>query len=201
MSVSSASLIMATSIPISLFQQLDSGQLQPQFLVGGSTSRQNQLGNSWAEVVKKKDTMPDGLDLSFIPATDGDYVTLDASGVTEVYIFQFETEEAKIHVLENLPWPFQSKMLYLKTWTPEMDMSKDELTFVPIWVKFPKLKLHYYTARTLSKSVSRIGVPLYTDHMAADQIQDQETRVESPTPVVIFVGFEVLTGPMKWTSL
>ncbi|KAL3519685.1 hypothetical protein ACH5RR_017834 [Cinchona calisaya] len=94
-----------------------------------------------------------------------------------VFIFNFESEDMKNQVLEKSLWPFLSKMLFLKSWTPDIDLSKEELISVPVWIKLPNLKLHYYNGRSLSKLESCIGTPLYSDKLTADQSRLSFARV------------------------
>ncbi|KAL3516432.1 hypothetical protein ACH5RR_023334 [Cinchona calisaya] len=54
---------------------------------------------------------------------------------TGIYVFHFETE-----VLDQSPWPFKSKMLFLKAWTPELDLSREDFSIVPVWIKLPDLE-------------------------------------------------------------
>lgn len=66
-------------------------------------------------------------------------------------------------MLEQLPWPFSSKMLFLKPWKPKISLEKENLLSVPVWISFLHLKLHYYTAPILSKLASVVGRPLYIE--------------------------------------
>ena len=44
-----------------------------------------------------------------------------------------------------------------------MDLYKEDLARVPLWVTFLHLKLHYYMEGGLSKLASFLGKPLYTN--------------------------------------
>lgn len=76
-----------------------------------------------------------------------------------VFIFKFSSEESKMKALENSPWPLARKMLYLKPWTSDLDLKKDDVESVPVWIWLPHLKLHYYTVAGLSKFTGYIGSP------------------------------------------
>ncbi|XP_027107130.1 uncharacterized protein [Coffea arabica] len=67
-------------------------------------------------------------------------------------------------------------MLFLKPWSKEMDIT-EELETVPIWIRFPGLKLHYYTKKSLSKLASFVDKLLYTDKMTATQERISYARV------------------------
>ncbi|XP_071926923.1 uncharacterized protein [Coffea arabica] len=62
-----------------------------------------------------------------------------------------------------------SRMIFLKPWTPDLDVKKMDLESIPVWIRLPHLKLHYYTETNLSKFASFVGNSLYTDKQSADQ--------------------------------
>lgn len=58
-----------------------------------------------------------------------------------IFVFNFSDEASKNEVLEQSPWLWGSKMLFLKPWSLDFDLSKDIYSTVPIWIRFPSLKL------------------------------------------------------------
>ncbi|KAM7510427.1 hypothetical protein LguiB_009302 [Lonicera macranthoides] len=56
-------------------------------------------------------------------------------------------------------------LLVVKPWGPEVCLEKEGLANIPIWIKLPGLKLHLWSTPILSKIVSLIGKPLFTDMM------------------------------------
>lgn len=59
-----------------------------------------------------------------------------------MYVFNFQTEQGRNKVLEKSPWPIGSKMIFFKLWFSEIDLRKDDLSPVPVWIRLPNLKLH-----------------------------------------------------------
>ena len=88
---------------------------------------------------------------------------------SRVFIFHCDSEEMKTCILNQSLWPFASKMLFIKPWTQDIDLCKEDMDSVPIWIRFPALKLYYYTGKGLIKFTSYVGRPLYTDGMTAKQ--------------------------------
>lgn len=86
-----------------------------------------------------------------------------------IFVFNFETTEMKARVLEQSPWSMASKMFFLKPWRPDLDLKKEDFDSIPVWARFPLLKLHYYTEMGMSNFVSHIGQPLYTDKCTASR--------------------------------
>lgn len=84
-----------------------------------------------------------------------------------LFVFNCSFDEMKRSILEQSPWPFASQMLFIKPWTPEMDLTVEDFASVPIWVRFLGLNWHYYTPKGLNKLASNIGKPLYTDKITA----------------------------------
>ena len=62
---------------------------------------------------------------------------------------------------------FDNKPLIAKLWNPNVNLEREDMTEVPIWVRFMNLKLHLWSNAVLSKMASKIGKPLFTDHMTA----------------------------------
>lgn len=80
-----------------------------------------------------------------------------------MFIFNRKFEEDKDRILSKSPCPFTIKMLFVKCWSPQMNLENEEIKTVPIWIRLSNLKLHYYMEVSLIKFASYIGVFLYTD--------------------------------------
>ena len=59
------------------------------------------------------------------------------------------------------------KPLILKQMTKFFDFSSEEMTRVPVWVRFPNLPLCYWSLVCLSKIASVLGKPIQCDHMTS----------------------------------
>lgn len=80
---------------------------------------------------------------------------------TEVYIFNFDTKEEKHKALNQSPWPFFSKMMFMKPWKPEVSGEGEFINSANLGT-IPKPKVALLHNQTLSKIASYIGKPLYT---------------------------------------
>ncbi|KAF8413007.1 hypothetical protein HHK36_000979 [Tetracentron sinense] len=78
-----------------------------------------------------------------------------ASGV---FIFNFENVEFKQRVLDQGPWYWEKKPLVLRPWDPDVSLEKSIIKKIPIWVKFPCLKLHLWNDSVLGRIASTIGL-------------------------------------------
>ncbi|GJR69683.1 reverse transcriptase domain-containing protein [Tanacetum coccineum] len=66
-------------------------------------------------------------------------------------------------VLERGPWLIRNTPLILNKWTPSLPLKKDEVTEIPVWVKFYKVPLVAYSEDDLSLISTQIGKPLMLD--------------------------------------
>ncbi|KAM7507986.1 hypothetical protein LguiA_018439 [Lonicera macranthoides] len=86
-----------------------------------------------------------------------------------VYIIEFKDVKTRIEILEAGPWSFDNRPLIVKLWSPQVNLEKEDIAAVPVWVRLPNLKLHLWSTAALSKMASRIGKPLFTDRMTAER--------------------------------
>ncbi|KAK4735519.1 hypothetical protein R3W88_009780 [Solanum pinnatisectum] len=80
-----------------------------------------------------------------------------------VIVVRFKTEVGKQEVLHGGIYHFNNKSFIVKEWTPELEFTKEELSTVPIWIKFLGLDFKYWSMKGLSKIGSLISRPLMVD--------------------------------------
>ncbi|GJU27333.1 retrovirus-related pol polyprotein from transposon TNT 1-94 [Tanacetum coccineum] len=80
-----------------------------------------------------------------------------------MFYFKFSSLQGLEQVLGKGPWLIRNVPLILTKWSPNMTLSKDEVTRVPVWVKMHKVPVVAYTADGLSLIASQIGNPLSLD--------------------------------------
>lgn len=78
-------------------------------------------------------------------------------------VYRFKTEEAKISVLSGGPYLIYGRPLILRPMTKFFDFSSEEMSRVPVWVKFPNLPLCCWSLVCLSKIASVLGKPIQYD--------------------------------------
>lgn len=78
-------------------------------------------------------------------------------------LFKFSNDGDKKRALEEGPWFVRGKPLVLRPWTINSKFEKDKLLTIPIWVKFPKLALQFWSPTLIDRVASTLGTPLYMD--------------------------------------
>uniref|UniRef100_A0A5B7BES6 DUF4283 domain-containing protein n=1 Tax=Davidia involucrata TaxID=16924 RepID=A0A5B7BES6_DAVIN len=84
-----------------------------------------------------------------------------------MFLFEFDQEDNKQHVLDSGPWSFDNKPLLLKPWDPHLNLEKEGVESIPIWIRLPGLKFDMWSIDVLSKIVSKVGIPLFSDKLTA----------------------------------
>ncbi|KAL2929464.1 Cysteine proteinase [Bienertia sinuspersici] len=72
---------------------------------------------------------------------------------------------------------FDKKPVVMKPWTLEVDLTKEEVRFVPVWIHFPKFDLKYWGERTFFKLVSMVGKPVKLDQATFNKERLMYARV------------------------
>nr|XP_009783591.1 PREDICTED: uncharacterized protein LOC104232163 [Nicotiana sylvestris] len=96
--------------------------------------------------------------------------TLEQHGISKIamlkngiILVRFETVAGKNNVLPRNIFHFYNKPFIVKVWNPDMELSKEEIQTVPIWIKLPGLDFKYCSPKGLSKIGSLVGRPLMVD--------------------------------------
>lgn len=113
-----------------------------------------------------------------------------------LYLFELQNEEDKLEVLGR-SWSFYHKSpVTLKEWDPNMDFENINFNKIPVWVQLPNLRSRFWPAKSLSKLVSYIGMPVATDPLTMSRTRLGfarllvEVDVQGPLPEAI-----PITGP------
>ncbi|KAL2935202.1 Reducing polyketide synthase pksF [Bienertia sinuspersici] len=85
---------------------------------------------------------------------------------TGLFLVRFESKLNRDQALQG-HFFFDKKPVVMKPWTPDdVDLTKEEVRNVPVWIRFPKLDLKYWGEKTLFKLagiVSMVGTPVKLD--------------------------------------
>nr|GEU31441.1 hypothetical protein [Tanacetum cinerariifolium] len=81
----------------------------------------------------------------------------------DVYYFKFTSMTGLEQVLEKGPWLIRNLPLILTKWSPNMSLSKDKVTKVPVWVKIHKVPVVAYSEDGLSIIATQTGKPIMLD--------------------------------------
>lgn len=90
---------------------------------------------------------------------------------------KFSSEEDLVEVLNAGPWSYISHPLILLIGSPDLVIDVSQIQKLPIWVKFPNLRLHLWMERFLSKLASMIGKPIWSDGLTAKKQHIEYARV------------------------
>nr|TKS12645.1 hypothetical protein D5086_0000061640 [Populus alba] len=92
-------------------------------------------------------------------------------------IYRFKSEEDKLDVLRGGPYLVYGQPLVLRPMTKFFDFSCEEMSRVPVWVKFPSLPLCCWSLICLSKIASVIGKPIQCDQLTSNLSRMSYARV------------------------
>ncbi|GKB75987.1 reverse transcriptase domain-containing protein [Tanacetum coccineum] len=77
--------------------------------------------------------------------------------------FLFSSMDGLEGVLEHEPWLICNILFILRKWTPSSMLTKEELTFILVWIKFHGVYVLEFTADGLSAIATRLGTPIMLD--------------------------------------
>ncbi|XP_022003098.1 uncharacterized protein LOC110900520 [Helianthus annuus] len=67
-------------------------------------------------------------------------------------------------VMQDGPWLIRNNPLFLKQWSTNTELKKEELKKIPVWVKMHDVPLAAYTEDGLSLIASKVGTPKILDN-------------------------------------
>ncbi|KAL2937319.1 Aspartyl/glutamyl-tRNA(Asn/Gln) amidotransferase subunit C [Bienertia sinuspersici] len=73
-----------------------------------------------------------------------------------LFLVRFNSVEQCNKVLTGDPQFFDYKPLIMKQWEPDMDLHKENVKTIPIWIRLPNLELKYWG----STCVHKLGIVL-----------------------------------------
>lgn len=81
------------------------------------------------------------------------------------FLVKFNNDDGKRNALNNGPIMFDRKPVIIKEWDPNLDLQKESVKRMPVWIRMPGLNLKYWGASTLSKLAGLVGNPIRTDRL------------------------------------
>ena len=82
-------------------------------------------------------------------------------------VYQFQNVDDKLAVLAEGPYSVYGRPLLMQPMSEYFDFSAENMTTVPVWVRFPNLPLKCWSIQGLSKIASVLGKPLQSDKFTA----------------------------------
>jgi hypothetical protein len=92
-------------------------------------------------------------------------------------VYRFNNVDDKLVVLANGPYLIYGRPLIIKAMPEYFDFGTDEMSCVPVWVKFPNLPLKCWSPRCLSKIASKLGTPIQSDQLTFSMSRISYVRV------------------------
>jgi len=92
-------------------------------------------------------------------------------------VYRFKNVDDKLVVLANGPYLIYGRPLIIKAMPEYFDFGMDEMSCVPVWVKFPNLPLKCWSPRCLSKIASKLGTPIQSDQLTFNMSRISYARV------------------------
>uniref|UniRef100_A0A3N7GN93 DUF4283 domain-containing protein n=1 Tax=Populus trichocarpa TaxID=3694 RepID=A0A3N7GN93_POPTR len=92
-------------------------------------------------------------------------------------VYKFNSVDDKLAVLASGPYLVYGRPLILKAMPEYFNFSYEEMTRVPVWVKFPNLPLKCWSTKCLSKIASVIGKPILSDQLTSTMSRISYARV------------------------
>nr|GEX92463.1 hypothetical protein [Tanacetum cinerariifolium] len=90
------------------------------------------------------------------------------SSSTELFSFQFSSMDGLNAMLENGSWFIRNHPLILKKWNPNVNLLKEDVGNVLVWVKLHGVSVTAFSEDWLSAIATRLGTPLMLDSYSSD---------------------------------
>ncbi|GJV68900.1 putative reverse transcriptase domain-containing protein [Tanacetum coccineum] len=102
---------------------------------------------------------------NYVRNTWGKYTMVKSmlNSSTRIFSFQFSSIDGLDAVLENGPWFIRNNPLILKKWDPDVNLLKEDVVNVPVWVKLHGVPVTAFSEDGLSVIATKLGTPLMLD--------------------------------------
>ncbi|GKB90837.1 putative reverse transcriptase domain-containing protein, partial [Tanacetum coccineum] len=81
---------------------------------------------------------------------------------------QFSSMDGLDSMLENGLWFIRNNPLILKKWNPDVNLLKEDVGNVPVWVKLHGVPVTAFSEDGLSAIATKLGTPLMLDSYTSD---------------------------------
>ncbi|GJV05006.1 reverse transcriptase domain-containing protein [Tanacetum coccineum] len=94
-----------------------------------------------------------------------------------VFLFKFASKTGMEQVLERGPWMIHNSPIILTKWSPNLPLTKGEVTKVPVWIKLHRVPILAYSEDGLSLIATQIGTPLMLDAFTSSMCVESWGRI------------------------
>ncbi|GKC89847.1 primary amine oxidase-like protein [Tanacetum coccineum] len=122
-------------------------------------------------------------------------------------VHKFSSTEGIDSVLRDGPWMIRGIPIFLNKWSPSVSLLKDDLSRVPVWVKFHDVPLVAYTSDGFSLIATKIALnvnnPIIEEVVTGSEATTSGTQEEghSSTPIVEKINvlvIQIREGNLCW---
>lgn len=131
----------------------------------------------------------------FVAAKWKRVVSPASSKASGVFLFQFHSESDMLQILEGATNFIFDKALVPKRYEPDMALGKGLFRSCPVWVRFPRLGLQFWTPQIVGKLASKLGKTLL-----ADSHTIHKTRLGAPRILIDLHPTEVFPTKVKFRA-
>ncbi|KAJ8424423.1 hypothetical protein Cgig2_010652 [Carnegiea gigantea] len=100
-----------------------------------------------------------------------------------LYLVCFNELKDAMEVAQKGSFHFDQKPFIVKAWNPDLEMSSDTITTLPIWIQLHDLDLKYWGMQSLSKLGTIVGIPLKTDQYTKERTMLKYARMLVEIPL------------------
>ncbi|XP_019259332.1 PREDICTED: uncharacterized protein LOC109237475 [Nicotiana attenuata] len=86
-----------------------------------------------------------------------------------IFLIRFHTIERRIKVIEEGVQMFDKKPVVVKPWEPEVDVSKEKVDRIPVWIRLKGSDIKYWGKNALTKISGMVGKPLKVDRATTNK--------------------------------
>nr|GEY89376.1 putative reverse transcriptase domain-containing protein [Tanacetum cinerariifolium] len=114
--------------------------------------------------------------------------------------YEFSSNDGIDPMLENGPWLICNVSLILKRWSPNKNLSIDDLSNVPTWVKFHDVPLITFREDRLSAITTKHSTPLLLDTYTTTMCTDSRGRSSYARAMIDLRADVELKDTLVWQS-
>lgn len=92
------------------------------------------------------------------------------------FFFKFSSWKGVEDVLKNGPWVIRTVPIILNTWSPSINLTKEDLLKVPVWVKHHDFPMAAFTVNGLSMIATKLGNTMMLDSYKSTMCSDSWGR-------------------------
>lgn len=96
---------------------------------------------------------------------------------TGITLVKFDSIAIRDEVIQTGMVHFDKKPVVIKPWTHDVELTKERMTSVPVWVKIHGLDVKYWSATRLGKIRSLLGRPIRVDDNTQGKIGINFARI------------------------